>query len=345
MEPTINKNRIHLIDLIRGFALLGLPFVNVIALWISKMNLSETQGDIWVQRFLYIFVEGRFYAIFSFLFGLGLWIFLSRAKEKNNRPYILFIRRITILAIAGLIHQLMQPGEALLVYAILSIPALFFEKIPKRINLVLGVSGIVMGSIAGNKLLLTLPLMLLGLAFGQYEIFERCKSKRKIWGVVFILSCIVTIILTVFLWKTAPEHGSVSYVKGTELTESQIESNQDFNQFMYLSTSLAPIYSVLYVSFLVMLEPLATKLLSPLNAFGRMAFTNYVGQTLVLLLVALFISTDTFVSYTFATIICTIVVMTQIIFSVFWLKYFKYGPLEWLWRCGTYGQWLSISKK
>jgi len=39
------------IDLIRGFALIGLPFVNVIALWGSKMNLSETQGDIWVQRF------------------------------------------------------------------------------------------------------------------------------------------------------------------------------------------------------------------------------------------------------------------------------------------------------
>lgn len=83
MEPTINKNRIHLIDLIRGFALIGLPFVNVIALWHSHMNLSETVRDIWVQRFIYIFVEGRFYAIFSFLFGVGIFIFLSRAKAKN----------------------------------------------------------------------------------------------------------------------------------------------------------------------------------------------------------------------------------------------------------------------
>lgn len=82
MKPTMNTDRINVIDLIRGFALIGLPFVNVLALWSSNVNLSGSQGDIWIQRFLYIFVEGRFYAIFSFLFGLGLWIFLSRAKEK-----------------------------------------------------------------------------------------------------------------------------------------------------------------------------------------------------------------------------------------------------------------------
>src|SRR5699024_9055989 len=118
MEPTINTNRINVIDLIRGFAFIGLPFVNVLALCGSNINLSGAQMDVWIQRFLYIFVEGRFYAIFSFLFGLGIWIFLSRAKEKNNQPYALFIRRMVILGIVGGLHQLINPGEALLIYAI-----------------------------------------------------------------------------------------------------------------------------------------------------------------------------------------------------------------------------------
>src|SRR5699024_12169920 len=87
MEPTINTNRINVIDLIRGFALIGLPFVNVLAFWGSNINLSGTQMDVWVQRFLYIFVEGRCYALFSFLFGLGIWIFLSISNEKNNQSY------------------------------------------------------------------------------------------------------------------------------------------------------------------------------------------------------------------------------------------------------------------
>src|SRR5690625_1286242 len=95
MKPTMTMDRINVLDLIRGFALIGLPFVNVLALW-NNANLSSTQGDIWIQRFLYIFVEGRFYAIFSFLFGLGFWIFLSRAKEKSEYPYGLFIRRMVI---------------------------------------------------------------------------------------------------------------------------------------------------------------------------------------------------------------------------------------------------------
>src|SRR5699024_877379 len=142
MEPTINTNRINVIDLIRGFALIGLPFVNVLAFWGSNINLSGTQMDDGVQRFLYIFVEGRIYAIFSFLFGLGIWILLSRDKEKNNQPYDLFIRRMVILGIVGGLHQLINPGEALLIYAILGVPIVFFDKLPKQINLFLGVAGI-----------------------------------------------------------------------------------------------------------------------------------------------------------------------------------------------------------
>lgn len=344
MEPTINKNRIHLIDLIRGFALIGLPFVNVIALWHSHMNLSETVRDIWVQRFIYIFVEGRFYAIFSFLFGVGIFIFLSRAKAKNERPYIIFIRRMVILAVVGLIHQFFNPGEALLFYGILGLPLIFFEKIPKQVNLIIGILGVVIGSIFAAKLVLTVPLMLLGLAFGQYEVFERCRAYKKVWRIVFGLSFVATMILTVFLWKSAPELGEVNYLKGTELTEIQMESNADFYDFMKLCLTFGPFFSIFYISFLVVIEPFANKLLSPLNAFGRMAFTNYLGQTLLLLVIIMLIPSDVIVSYTFATITCAIVVIAQIIASAYWLRYFKYGPLEWLWRCGTYGKLLPIRK-
>jgi len=249
-----------------------------------------------------------------------------------------------ILAIVGLIHQLIQPGEALLVYAIMGIPVLFFGKIPKQINLALGIVGIIIGSIVGAKLLLTFPLMLLGLAFGQYRIFERCNAERKIWLITLVLSFIATTILSVYLWESTPEYGAVSFIEGTELTELQIESNRAFYQFVDLSLAFAPFFSVFYVSFLVVIDPLANKLLSPLNAFGRMAFTNYIGQSILLFLIAMLMTSEVIVSYTFATITCAIVVVFQVIVSSFWLKYFKYGPLEWIWRCGTYGTWLSIKR-
>ncbi|MEI4789064.1 DUF418 domain-containing protein [Bacillus sp. FJAT-53060] len=342
MKPTINKDRINVIDLIRGFALIGLPFLNVLVLWAPHVHLSGTQGDILVQRFLYIFVEGRFYAIFSFLFGLGIWIFITRAKEKTNHPYALFIRRMLILAIVGGIHQIIQPGEALLVYAILGLPVVFFDRLPRWINLTLGIVGIMIGSYLGVKVFLPLPLMILGIAFGQYRIFETYIKMRKIWVMVAVLSFVATTISAVFLWLKSPTLG-LSF-EGVKLSEAQLASNSAFYDMTDLSMMLAPIFSVFYVSFLVLLEPLMKKWVSPLNSFGRMAFTNYIGQSVILAIIAIFIPDGIVVSYTVSTITCAIVVIAQIIFSSLWLRFFKYGPLEWIWRCGTYGKWLTILK-
>lgn len=344
MEPVINKNRIHMIDLVRGFALMGLPFVNVLAFWSSNINLSESQSDIWVQRFLYLFVEGRFYAIFSFLFGLGLWIFLSRAKQKNDNPYILFTRRMFILGLLGAFHELLNPGEALLIYAILGVPIVFLDKVPKQINLIVGMAGVIIGSFVGVKLLLPLPLMILGLAFGQYRVFDLYLERRKTWLIVAGASFVLTSILVSYLWQQAPADGLVNYMEGEELTETQMLSNRAFYDFADLSLSFAPIFSVCYVSFLVLLEPLLKKILSPLNAYGRMALSNYIGQSILLVSIASLLPDTTIVSYTTAAIICSLVVLAQMLSSFLWLRFFKYGPIEWLWRCGTYWKWLPIRK-
>ena len=344
IKPTMNTERIKIIDVIRGFALIGLPFVNVLALWSSNVNLSGTQADIWIQRFLYIFIEGRFYAIFSFLFGLGIWIFLSRAKEKRDRPYVLFIRRMVILAVVGTLHQLINPGEALLIYAIMGIPVVFLDKVPKKLNLMLGIAGIILGSYIGNKTLITFPLMILGVAFGQYRVFESYLKNRKKWMMVAVLSFAVTSVIVVFLWQKAPSDGLITQMEGYELTEAQIDTNIAFYDFADLAFVFAPFLSVFYVSFLVLIEPIIGKLLTPLNAFGRMAFTNYIGQSVILVVLLMFIPNGKVVSYAVATITCLLVVVAQIIASTLWLKYFKYGPLEWIWRCGTYGKWLPIRK-
>lgn len=344
MEPTMNTNRIHVIDMLRGFALLGLPFVNVLALWGAYVNLSGTASDIWIQRLLYIFVEGRFYAIFSFLFGVGIWIFYSRAKEKNDCPSTLFVRRMLILFAVGVVHQVIHPGEALLFYSILGIPVFFLHRIPKFVNLLVGIMGVAVGSILGAKILLVLPLMMLGLAFGQYRIFESYEKHRKKWLAVMMVSLIATGIAVVILWQKAPVNGLVTYMDHLELTDEQMISNRDFFDFAELSLAVAPFFSVFYVSSLVLLAPLVKKMQCPLNAFGRMAFSNYIGQSVILVGFTMFIPNEVIVSYLTAMIICLLIVSAQMMFSLYWLKYFKYGPLEWLWRCGTYKKWLSIRK-
>src|SRR5699024_12868908 len=83
-QPTYKLDRLLVIDALRGFALLGLPFVNLIGLWVYSLRLSDTHTDLYIQRLMYILIEGRFFSIFSFLFGLGVWLFRSEERRVGK---------------------------------------------------------------------------------------------------------------------------------------------------------------------------------------------------------------------------------------------------------------------
>jgi uncharacterized membrane protein YeiB len=118
MKTEINNNRIDILDYLRGFALIGILLVN--APFLLKMDSpSPNSIDASYQRFLYLFVEGRFFTIFTFLFGIGFYIFITRAKAKNYNAYLLFIRRLVVLLAIGCIHIMFNPDEALAAYAVL----------------------------------------------------------------------------------------------------------------------------------------------------------------------------------------------------------------------------------
>lgn len=79
-------------------------------------------------------------------------------------------------------------------------------------------------------------------------------------------------------------------------------------------------------------------LLKPLASAGQMALTNYIGQSIICV----------FIFYSFGTALfgrlepyaATLVAMTlyasQLAFSTWWMRRFRFGPLEWLWRSLTY---------
>lgn len=131
LQPTDNNKRIDTLDYLRGFALLGIILVNIPALmWIAPPQFAS---DIAYSHFLTLFIEGKFFIIFSFLFGIGFYLFLSRAMARNDRAYVLFSRRLLILLLMGIIHFFFQPGEALTVYAIFGFLALPFIKCGKKL--------------------------------------------------------------------------------------------------------------------------------------------------------------------------------------------------------------------
>jgi uncharacterized protein len=134
--PVQPHERIQVIDIIRGFALLGILIINmnffsnpIIYLNIMGENISHNIWDkiiIGVEKLL---VEGKFYSMFSFLFGLGFMIFVERASKRVRRPTLLFYRRVLILLVIGLIHAfLIWSGDILVSYALLAFLLPIFHK-------------------------------------------------------------------------------------------------------------------------------------------------------------------------------------------------------------------------
>ncbi|KEK24555.1 DUF418 domain-containing protein [Bacillus gaemokensis] len=333
MEKNITNKRIDELDYIRGFALLGIILVNILALLNIKTPDPNTV-DASYQRFLYLFVEGRFFSIFSFLFGVGFYIFITRAIAKGKNGYVLFLRRLVALFVFGVIHFMFQPGEALTIYAICGLITLPFYKVNKRINLVIGIVLAIIIGIVGAKTLLPIPLILLGLAAGQYCVFENIREKTT---QVAMFTAVMFILSAIGLWYQYQQVPALPFE--SVILGGVDDPNMDqANEFMTIGIAVGPIVSAFYVGLLILLlqTKLVQTLLAPLKYYGRMALTNYVGQTAMILIAGSMFNFTGNLTYMQTLYVCIVIYVIQIVFSFIWMKFFKMGPLEWIWRVITY---------
>jgi uncharacterized membrane protein YeiB len=327
LKPTEGNKRIDILDYLRGFALLGIILVNILPLLAVKVP-EPGSADAYYQRFLFLFVEGRFYTLFSFLFGVGFYLFISRANSKGKNGYVLFLRRVTALFILGWFHVKFHPGEALTVYAVTGFLLLPFYKVKKEINLGIGLILLLSFSLMAFKLFMVVPLMLLGITAGQYRIFEGLAEKLKKVSIFTALLLIVSIAGLIYQYQHVPANPFGFYTGVDEATYT----------FLSIGIMIGPLVSALYVGVLILLLqfPFVQNLLSPLKSYGRMALTNYIFQTVFIYLAGYVFNWFDTLSYLQSLLVCVTVYAIQLIFSVFWLRYFRYGPLEWIWRIVTY---------
>ncbi len=323
MNPIEAKNRIDLLDYLRGFALLGIILINIVFLLSAKMPAPDTVNTAY-WKFLYLFVEGRFYTIFSFLFGVGFYLFISRADAKGKKGSILFLRRLLVMFIFGIVHSMYHPGEALSVYAVCGLLILPLYKLKKEVNLSISLVLLLLFSWLAIKPMLPIALILLGLTVGQYRLFENIATKRKqiIWFT--IIAFLLTVVALYYQNLQAPSLSS--------------QGSLEMYWFYHIGIMVGPIVSAFYVGCLILLLefPIVQKLLTPLKYYGRMALTNYIFQTVFILTAAHAFNLQGQVTYLQTLLICLIVYMLQLLCSMIWLQYFRFGPLEWVWRMTTY---------
>lgn len=134
-EPVTAAERLQTLDGLRGFALFGILLVNMALFsWpIYQFALAEPIWTSGVDRFadwtVRVLAEGKFYPLFSFLFGLGVEIQMERAKARGAAFAGLYARRLLVLLGIGLLHAfLIWEGDILVLYALTGFLLLAFYR-------------------------------------------------------------------------------------------------------------------------------------------------------------------------------------------------------------------------
>lgn len=336
-KGTASLTRINLIDVIRGIAIIGILLINIHFFEPSDTKSIEINTfDSKVINYIEMFSLNKFHFIFAFLFGVSTSIFINNLQKKGLTIWV-HIRRMVLLFMVGATSSLLWDGDILKLYAVMGLLLLLFQKIRNTIKLICGVFLIILGNflpvltkfleIKGihipnllNSFVLlmvmlsTLGHMLLGQALYYIGIFtnKSLLPKLKKYWVLFLT-------LTLLIWVLA------LFIQSNELLHS-------FNQ------NSGPIIGIFYILTILLLYQITPvqKCLSILIPYGKMAFTNYLGQTII----GVVILTPILSNYTVHTygmlLLYVAIVAFQVVFSFIWMHYFLFGPLEWLWRCGTY---------
>ncbi len=131
--PIKTTERIQLLDALRGLAIFGILMVNMPLMYapISRIlagveeNLSTS--DIIGESLIKLLFEGKFYVLFSMLFGYGFYIFMNKSTpEKSILPT--FRRRLFFLLLFGLTHVvLLWAGDILVFYALFGFLLILFR--------------------------------------------------------------------------------------------------------------------------------------------------------------------------------------------------------------------------
>ncbi len=147
MLPTNKSNRIHSLDIIRGFALLGILLMNIqsfampMAAYMNPTAFGDLTGvNKWVWLLSHLLVDSKFMAMFSLLFGAGVLLFCQHLETRQKKSLSLHYRRMFWLLMFGLIHaHLIWSGDVLFLYAVCGFWIYFFRNASIRTLWVTGI--------------------------------------------------------------------------------------------------------------------------------------------------------------------------------------------------------------
>lgn len=145
--PLGSKDRIDLLDALRGFALLGILLVNIPGFAFSLYDTTEFNHpwtgalNDWVNLIVHMLADSKFYTLFSFLFGYGFALQVLRFRASDDEFLAKYLRRFTTLLIIGIAHAILfWWGDILVLYSLLGFLLLPMRKWSNRALLITAIT-------------------------------------------------------------------------------------------------------------------------------------------------------------------------------------------------------------
>jgi uncharacterized protein len=321
-----------------------------------------------------VFFEYKMMGLFSMLFGVGLMIFLDNAKQKVKRPKLLSFWRNCLLLLFGVAHVSIWEGDILMYYALCAFCIILFPQIQNNKITIFFITFLVfadlflinyVGSLydATGNLILEEPWVAIASEGGSLNLGKFWFPGESEFGNMFLLlfaldgflRAITLMVVGILLYKLNIVQGTkgLNFYKNLmfygfamglpfSIYSIYLPISSEYSAAIAITSrfwqSLSVIPMVLgYVGLLTIMNiKLRESISTRLRACGKMAFTNYITQTLfgVFVLGGLF----GIGNFSRSQLVLYIVIIwgLQIYWSKPILDKWRYGPLEWLWRKLTY---------
>lgn len=310
----IQKQRIETVDYLRGFAFIGITFTNIF----QNTSMVSADAPPYFCSFVYTFMVSKFIYIFMFLLGLSSALLMSNLKKRGERANLIYIRRFSILLLIGVACTFVggPAGGLFIMYAIYGLIGFIFHRMPPRINIVVFISIAILTWLTRNMVLIEGEL-----------------TNNQIVSLVSMLSGFSMVILGIFLGQVS-FFNHLQRCKGLLATSAALLLFLTYYSYDSSSNFNSLVMSLFYIVCFTILSmiPMVRSMFSCLIAFGRMSMSNFIVHTSI---VYYYLENGKFLFLTYLCIGLSLIVI-QVIYSNIWLKYFRMGPVEWIWRMGIY---------
>lgn len=315
--------RIAELDVLRGFALCGILAMNVVA---ALVWLRGTGGrDLPLP--LALLVHERFLVIFAILFGAGFGLFLQRAGDRTRHPRLVLARRLAVLLVIGVAHYVINPGEVLTAYALFGLAVLLpVSLLGGRAALAVAVVLLFVGPQIQTSYGPIPGLLVLGYALAALGVPAALASRPgRVAAVLGVCGALALV-------------GNGLVVAGVPLPQVNVLGGGLGGTADLLGPTIALVTGLAYCAalLLVLRTPLGRVLDAVLAPMGRMALTNYLTATLLFLTVGPLLGIDSLADGPAIAGLTVGILALQAVWSRWWLARFRFGPVEWVWRCLTW---------